>query len=61
MSVFGLKLLILVIIKALLLLYNIDLLSIHETWNAKELCVFENAASGVDLFLYNIPFFNNKF
>ena len=45
MSVFGLKLLMIVIVKALISLYNIDLLSIHEAWNAKEPRVVENAGS----------------
>ena len=45
MSVFGLKLHMVVIMKALLSLYNIDISTIHEAWNTKELCVFENAAS----------------
>ena len=51
----------LVIMKALISLYNIDLLSTHDAWNAKELGVFENAAStGPFYFLYNMPFFDNK-
>ena len=45
MLLFGLKLLMLVIMKALLSFYNIDPWSIHEAWNAKDLCLFENDAS----------------
>ena len=57
MSVSGLKLLVLVIMKALLSLYNIDLSTVHEAQNAKVLCLFENPAY-FDLFvLYNMPFF----
>ena len=58
MSVFGIKLLMLVIMKAILSLYNIGPLSIHKAWNTKELCVFENAASSRPFcFLYSKPFF----
>ena len=45
MSVSGLKLLVLVIMKALLSLYNVDPWNIHEAWNAKELYLFEKPAS----------------
>ena len=60
MSVFGLKLHMVVITKALLSLYNIEISTIHEAKNAKEMCVFENSASGGPFFstiLYNMPFF----
>ena len=58
MLVFGLKLPMLVTMKALLSIYNIDPSSIHEAYNAKELCIFENAASSEPFyFLYNMPFF----
>ena len=58
MSVFGLRSLKLVVMKALLLFYNMDLLSICEAYNEKELGVFENAASsGPFYFLYNMPIF----
>ena len=57
MLLFRLKLHMVVTTKALLLLYNIEHSTIHEAWNAKELCVFENAASsGPFYFLYNMPF-----
>ena len=41
MSIFALKLLMLVIIKALLSLYNIDLSTIYKAQNAKVLCLFK--------------------
>ena len=41
----------LVIMKVLLSGYDIDLSTIHKTWNTKEMCLFANASSG--LFLYN--------
>ena len=56
----------LVIMKGLLSGYNIGLSTIHEAWNAKVLCLFENAAY-LDLlfFLYNIVqytfFFDDKY
>ena len=42
------------IMKALLSLYNIDPSTIQQAQNAKVLCVFENPAY---LFLYNMPIF----
>ena len=44
----------LVVMKALLSGYNIDPRIIYEAWNAKVLCLLENAASSWPLFLYNI-------
>ena len=58
MSVSGLKLLMIVILKALLSLYNMDNSTIHKAWNAKELFVLENAASSRPYFLYNMPLFS---
>ena len=52
MSVFGLKLHIVVIMKAVLLLYSIEPSTIHEAYNAKELCVFENTALSGHFFSY---------
>ena len=40
----------LVIMKGLPSSYNINISTIHEAQNAKELCLFANAASEVDLF-----------
>ena len=40
-----------VIMKALLSLYNIDPSNIHKTENAKELRLFENAASSSPFFV----------
>ena len=54
MSVFALKLLMIVIMKALLSFYNIDSSIIREAQNAKELCIFENPAF-VSFSLYNMP------
>ena len=53
----------LVIMKALLSGYNINIKTIHEAQNAKVLCLFANAAY-LDLFifctiLYNMPFFRS--
>ena len=45
-----------VIMKALLLLYNIDLSTIHEAQIAKVLCLFGNPACS-SFFLYNMPIF----
>ena len=45
LSHFGLKLQMIVIMKAPLLLHNIELSTTHEGQNAKVLCVFENPAS----------------
>ena len=56
MSVFELKLLLIVIMKALLSFYNIEHSTIHKAWNTKELCVFENAASS-GLVLVQYAFF----
>ena len=54
MLVFGLKLHMVVIMKTLLLLYNIEYSTTHKALNEKELCVFKNAASsGPFVFLYN--------
>ena len=53
MSVRGLKFHMVVIMKALLLLYSIKLPTIHEAYNAKELCVLENSTlSGQSFFVY---------
>ena len=46
----------LVIMKALLSGYSIDLSPIHEAHNAKVLCLFANPAY-FNLFLYNMPLF----
>ena len=49
--------------KGLLSGYNINILTIHEAWNAKVLCLFANAAYLELLFLstvlYNMPFFRS--
>ena len=45
LSCFGLKVQMMVTMKALLLLYNIDPSTIHESQNATVWCVFENPAS----------------
>jgi hypothetical protein len=52
-----------VIMKALLSGYNINILTIYEARNAKVLCLFAKAAY-LDLFifctiLYNMPFFRS--
>ena len=57
MSVIGLALDIMVVImKALLLLYNIKTSSIHEALNVKDLCVLEKSCLEWLSFLYNTPF-----
>ena len=50
-QILGPKLHILVIMKGLLSGYNINLSTIHEAWNAKVLCLFENTAY-LDLFIF---------
>ena len=45
LSYFGLKLLMMAIVKALLSFFNIDLSTVHGAKNAKVLCLFKNAAS----------------
>jgi hypothetical protein len=51
------------IMKDLLSSYNINILTIHEAWNAKVLCLFAKAASsGPFVFctiLYNMHFFRS--
>ena len=56
MSIFALKLLMLVIVKALLSLYTIDISIIHEAQNASELFLFLNPPF-LPFFLYNMPIF----
>ena len=61
LSCFGLKVQMMVITKALLLLYNIDPSTIHEAQNATVWCVFENPASK-GIFLCTIClFFYHKY
>ena len=51
------------IMKGLLSGYNINILTIHEAWNAKELCLFAKAAYLELLFLstvlYSMHFFRS--
>ena len=56
----GLKLHMMVIVKALLSLYSIKLSTIHEAWNAKELCVCKNPALSGLFLLYNTPLFYHR-
>ena len=50
LSCFGLKLLMMVIMKALFSLYNIEPSTIHEARNAKELCLFANGDCRISTF-----------
>ena len=56
MSVFELKLHMMVIVKDLLLLYNLEPWNIHEAWNAKKLYVFENSALSGPFFVQYATF-----
>ena len=60
MLVFALKLLMLVMMKGLLSFYYIDISNIHETQNAKELCLFENPAYFSFFFFCTICLFSRS-
>ena len=57
-DILGPQLHMLVIMRGLLSGYNIDPSTIHEAWNAKVMCLFENAAY-LDLFSVQYAFFSD--
>ena len=60
LSCLGLKLHMMMIMKALLSLYNIESSTINEAQSVKELCVFENPASSWLLFIQYASFFDHS-